>query len=58
MAVYVHNISNAQSTEITNTLQSCYHQVSTQENTERQKFTLKLQKMVMAFYLPLYCLLP
>lgn len=42
MVVYVHNISDAQSKEITNTLQSRYHQVGTQENTERQKFTLKL----------------
>lgn len=58
MVVYVHNISDAQSKDITNTLQSCYHQISTQENTERQKFTLNLQKIFMALCLPFYCLLP
>jgi len=42
MVVYVHNISGAQSKDITNILQSCYHQICTQEDTQRQKFTLEL----------------
>lgn len=42
MVVYVRNISDAQSKDITNILQSCCHQIYTQEDTERQKFTLEL----------------
>lgn len=56
MVVYVRSISDAQSKDITNILQSCYHQIHTQEDTERQKFTLELEEMVIALYLPLCCL--
>lgn len=53
MVVYVHNISDAQSKDITNILQSCYHQICTREDTERQKSILALWKMVISLCLPL-----
>lgn len=53
MVVYVHNISDAQSKDITNILQSCYHQICTREDTERQKSILALWKVVIALCLPL-----
>lgn len=54
MVVYVHNISDAQSKDIANILQSCYHQICIRD-TERQKFTLELWKVVCH---SVACLLP
>lgn len=55
MVVYIHNISDAQSKDFTNILQSFYLQIGFQEDTERHKFILELWKMVIAPYWPHSC---